>query len=665
MVTRRTINTDLNIELILAEVPNEILDGDAGVDILQGVVDGQDTFVLGGDGTLPTVGEVVPGSPLSTQTIPGAIILDFNLNEDAVEPVLNAEEIVVSDLQLPVALSYNLFAAGVPLEEAIDSVTALGVRTENVDPDGDGNLEGALITNLADNTPIGYFLNIDDSDLQAALFPAPELPIVTVETDTPNITEGGGAGQFIVNIDRPQNNNTVVNYAIGGTATNGVDYPTIPFSVTIPPGATGALINVNAISDGIFEPLETVNLTLVEADGYSLDEMNNTATININDVTAPPPPTVSINTLTPNITEGGGAGQFIVNIDRPQNNNTVVNYAIGGTATNGVDYPTIPFSVTIPPGATGALINVNAISDGIVEPLETVNLTLQQSNSYNLGAINTATISINNEPPEVTINTFTPNITEEGEQPGQFLFSINSPQNNNTIINYSIDGTATNGLDYVTIGSSVTIPAGITGAVVNINAIADGIPEPLETVNLSLQPSQNNSYTVGGVNTAIVNINGTPAIREINFDNVRDLEEYPIDSLTGIRFDNALGIVNFNQGGSGNFIDSLANLGQGGAITYSEGNSIIMNVPDGFSGLSFRYASPFVNHKVVVYDSLNATGQSLNETILDLTPDQQLTPGAYILTPKEEQINFNGFAQSVSFGSEPNKLIIDDIKLFS
>ncbi|NES93010.1 MAG: hypothetical protein F6K13_29445 [Okeania sp. SIO2B9] len=269
--------------------------------------------------------------------------------------------------------------------------------------------------------------------------------------------------------------------------------------------------------------------------------------------------------------------------------------------------------------------------------------------------------------PVVAVNTINPNITEGGV-PGQFIFSINSPQNNNIAINYTIGGTATNGIDYQAITLPfVTIPAGTNSAVININSIADGIPEPVETVNLNLQPSGNNSYIVGGVNAATININDTLAVREIDFDSAGDLREYPIDPLTGVTFNNALGIVSFAQTGSGNFTDSVVDVNpasQGRAITYSQGNSIIMNVPDGFSELSFRYASPFVNHQVVVYDGPNATGNVLANEILDRTSDSLATPGAYVLTPEEQQINFNGFAQSVSFGSEPNKLIIDDIRLF-
>ena len=438
-----------DIQLILAQPPGETINGGPGIDIYKGISGGQDVFVLGGDGILPTLEDILPQVPLTdvipSLRVPGSIIIDFNVNEDAIQFTdgLTTAQRFFADFELPVEPFYNLFRQETPLDQAILGVEQdFGILRQDLDPDNDNVLEGAAIINPADSTITGIVLNITPNELETVLTPSPVLP-------------------------------------------------------------------------------------------------------------------------------------------------------------------------------------------------------------------------------EVTINTLNPNATEGGE-PGQFLFSINSPQNNDTIVNYTINGTSINGQDYQTIPFSATIPAGTTSAVININAIDDGIVEPVETVNLSLQPSENNSYIVGGVNTATININDTPAIREINFDDAENLQGYFIDPLTGVRFDNALGIVSFDQGGSGNFTDSLVDPGQGRAVTYAQGGSIIMNVPDVFSGqLSFRYASPFVSHQVVVYDSPNATGNILANVILDRTPDSLTNPGAYVLTVQEQQINFNGFAQSVSFGSVPDKLIIDDIKLFS
>lgn len=62
-----------------------------------------------------------------------------------------------------------------------------------------------------------------------------------------------------------------------------------------------------------------------------------------------------------------------------QTNPYPVSYAIGGTATNGVDYATIPNAILIPAGQTTASIVIQPVDDGITEGNETIVLTVQTS----------------------------------------------------------------------------------------------------------------------------------------------------------------------------------------------------------------------------------------------------------------------------------------------
>ena len=54
-----------------------------------------------------------------------------------------------------------------------------------------------------------------------------------------------------------------------------------------------------------------------------------------------------------------------------------VSYSLSGTATNGVDYTTLPGTATIPAGSPRIQIIVDPIADGVVEGIETVGVSLQ------------------------------------------------------------------------------------------------------------------------------------------------------------------------------------------------------------------------------------------------------------------------------------------------
>jgi len=74
---------------------------------------------------------------------------------------------------------------------------------------------------------------------------------------------------------------------------------------------------------------------------------------------------------------GPNTATFVVRRSGPTNSALTVVYAIGGTASNGVDYATLPGFVTIPAGERGARIVVTPIDDSEVEGPETVVLSLQ------------------------------------------------------------------------------------------------------------------------------------------------------------------------------------------------------------------------------------------------------------------------------------------------
>jgi hypothetical protein len=71
--------------------------------------------------------------------------------------------------------------------------------------------------------------------------------------------------------------------------------------------------------------------------------------------------------------------------------------------------------------------------------------------------------------------------------------------NNDLTITYSIGGTATNGVDYVPLPGSVTIPAGERKALINVVPLDDGPPDINSTVVLALRPSTNSplDYVLG------------------------------------------------------------------------------------------------------------------------------------------------------------------------
>jgi len=182
-----------------------------------------------------------------------------------------------------------------------------------------------------------------------------------------------------------------------------------------------------------------------------------------------------------------------------------VSYTITGTATNGVDYAALTGTVVIPAGNNTAPIDLAPIDDFFTEGVETVIVTINDGAAYDVG-VAAATLSIldDDAAPTVSLVATDPNASEVGPDVGTFQVVRTGSTALPLDVSVAIAGTATNGLDYTLVSSTVTIPAGQAFVNVDITPTANDDPESAETVTLSLQPSAN--YTVSSGVPATVTI---------------------------------------------------------------------------------------------------------------------------------------------------------------
>lgn len=215
----------------------------------------------------------------------------------------------------------------------------------------------------------------------------------TAPSETPN------PGSFRITRDGPTTTPLTVNFAITtpprptnitsqvAPAGNGVDYTAIGLSATIPVGASSVDVVIAPIYDLRSEPNEVVQISLrppsvplPDPASYMFGTIT-TASLVIRDATLPAgTPIIRIaatDAAAFESTAPSRAAAFTVYRVGDLTNPLTVNYTIGGTATNGVDYGALPTFVTIPATADRATILVNPIDDLFDDDFESVSLTLQ------------------------------------------------------------------------------------------------------------------------------------------------------------------------------------------------------------------------------------------------------------------------------------------------
>lgn len=286
--------------------------------------------------------------------------------------------------------------------------------------------------------------NSDSVDIVVLPRPEPPLPLVNIVADHPEASEGtlnslATSGSFQLRRSGSTAHPMTVFLEVSGTAENGIDYRSISNAVTIPAGASFIHVPVHPIDDRAIEPTETVVVrvepiacpTIIPPPpGCYEVGSNHTATVFIRDAPAPPPTNrivLTIEAADPVATEQDprldaltDSALLVVRRHGPTNVALEVQYRVGGSAGNGVDYERLSGVVRMAAGARTTEIEINAIDDTLVEGTETVIVTLQEPvciaifppppECYLVGQPDTATAYIrdndsrpSNSPPSVRI----------------------------------------------------------------------------------------------------------------------------------------------------------------------------------------------------------------------------------------------------------------------
>jgi len=324
-------------------------------------------------------------------------------------------------------------------------------------------------------------------------------PLVDAAPDTATFVVRRSGGDF----DSP----LTVSYRIGGTASNGVDYDKLSSQVTIPAQADAAEIVINPIDDNLAEGTESVVLSLLP--GYPPC------------LFADPPCEIPIPAVPAYYVGFPGEAVAFIRDNEPANQRpklAIIKPQSGETFASSSNLE-IDVRAQDPDGwvqtvevfANGVKIGeqsiyfIQAPPPGLEQMFSLVwsNLT---SGRYAItaramddgGAASTSEpvfIVVGDVPPLVPLVTITApdplaseRVSTNGTNTAVFRIYRTGPTNLDLTVFYSVHGTASNGVDYVEIGNSATIPAGRRSARVVIVPIDDDVKEDSETVILKLEP---------------------------------------------------------------------------------------------------------------------------------------------------------------------------------
>ncbi|MBI3071759.1 MAG: hypothetical protein HYY84_06475 [Deltaproteobacteria bacterium] len=358
-------------------------------------------------------------------------------------------------------------------------------------------------------------------------------PTVRFTTATTSVTEPAGPGSLTVNVgvtlSAASDFEITVPYTVSAASTaTSADHNLVDGVLPIPAGQGTGTITFNVIHDTLDEPNETVIIALGTPTNATAGTTLQTHTVTIAD--NDPTPTISFSAASQSVNASTGSVSVSVTaiLSAESGRDVSATYTVTGTAksvataTNPADHDlATPGTINIPAGQTSATVTFNVVdSDVVYEGSETVILTLDSSattpTNSTRAAPYTHTVTIIDDDPVPTVE-FTAASQTVAEPAGTsslpvtFTVTLSGMSASNVTVPYTVSGTATRPSDHDLLSSSITIAAGTTTASKTVNIVNDFLPEPSETIIVTLSPPTGSptGATLGAINVHTITVDDT------------------------------------------------------------------------------------------------------------------------------------------------------------
>lgn len=343
-----------------------------------------------------------------------------------------------------------------------------------------------------------------------------------VDASSLTFAESVGTATITVELSNPSTAATTIGYSLsdGSAVAAGMgvaesDYAAGSGSITISAGQTAGVITVAIDPDEIVEGDESFNLTLTgiaNVDGAaSLGVSAASVTIDDDDSAV-----VSIDPESTSILEDGGDVVFTVELTKASDTSVVIPFTQAGTASLTDDYTITGGPLTIAAGDTSAEITVSVVDNMIVEPTESLVISLDGSSltgDISLGAADEGTLVINDDdqaavliPGSLVANEATGvasipiSLTTENDVPFNLTYSISFPPASTTAAEAADVAEPLTG--------TIAVPASTTLVNFPLSLVNDNIVELDETFTFELT----------GIDAASISLDSGASLTTITID---------------------------------------------------------------------------------------------------------------------------------------------------
>ena len=322
----------------------------------------------------------------------------------------------------------------------------------------------------------------------------PDTTVLVSIADASPVDEGGSATFSVTSSGKNPSGTVTANYQVSAGSASSADFTRPSGTVTV-----GQSVTVPIVDDDVAEGAETFRVTLssprsTDTTADPLVELGTTTamgTINRSDDL-----TAEVSSQNTTVLEGESA-TFLVDLGGTSSTSIEIDYMVSGDsdaddAAEPEDFSPEKGRLTIPAGRSTGTIQVEAIDDDILEPAETLQVTLTGAVPANVVSVatggdesDTTIIGANGSTVTASLATTAVTVTEGGK--ASFPVELSGKVASDLTFTYRLDPAVDANGDYTTADpAQVVIEAGETRAVIEVNTTPDRAAENTETFTLEL-----------------------------------------------------------------------------------------------------------------------------------------------------------------------------------
>jgi hypothetical protein len=451
------------------------------------------------------------------------------------------------------------------------------------------------------------------------------------------IKQNTDSGRFTLTRTGNLTNALTVNYTVGGTATNGIDYSPLTGIITFLAGKSQVEIDIVEAYDDLLEGTETVVISLSDSPAYKFGTIKS-ASVSILDDEVPGNKSdliVMMDLNSKSIIEG--ATFYFNYADRPMilNNGSAatdsfyVRYWISNDTILDMNDVEIDSEFFGPLAGGGN----EFVSDRVLTHKKSWGIGpkyfLVQVDGYGSVAEFNESNNVTYRPitifskPVISITTTDSSVTEAnaGETVNPGRFTLSRTGDNIAVpltVNYSVDGSATNGSDYSNLAGTVTFAAGSNQAVIDVTPINDNLIEDTETITVTLL--SNSTYNLDTVTTASLSMtdNDVDIVGQISLSQTSAIVG---DSITVGSYSSNYGLKAVNPTYVRYWLSNYTNLESSPSTNILLGESALPSLGAGTSGynsINFVYneswgsGTKYIISQADAYNNVAETKESNN-----------------------------------------------------